>query len=202
MSTANLNLSRISSVPNGLERVPQGRDVYELGIRLGLITEGYRTPSPRPVFPSDFPDNPVQLGTMLATWTAEAGKLTEYVGVLSGLSKLTAMEERAARARARGRIRREQQQSLLALQDEANAAAQIDGKKAVVVRAKALTKSDLDDMSEEDPDVLEVLERAMLIELLLASAKAALDATKGLYVEAIYKKISLDQSLLRAQLIA
>lgn len=178
MAAEDLQLGRINTLTQALERIPQGRDAYELSRRLGLVTPEYAHPEERDRFPAKFSElSPDQLSDLNAYWLSESGRLTELVGSLAGHLKLLGLQEKAARAAARSRARANVEEG-----------------------ARKPTQSELNDLAEEDESVIDLIEKLAYIELLHAQVKATLDATRK-YLDGIDKEIILRTSQMKARLL-
>jgi hypothetical protein len=177
MAETDAPLSSITALRTALERLPNGIEAVRLMTRLGLWSaDAHRNPGERRQFPSKFSSlGPEELSDLSARIVSDAGRVLELCGLLLGIEAQLKMKGRAARAAARGRIRREWPEE-----------------------AKAPTKTELDDLAEEDPAVVAVEEQMALLALLLAQAIALREAYQ-LYKEGVSREITYRGAQMQAR---
>ena len=163
------NLDGIASLTGALDRLDQGRSAYDLAKRLGLVTPRHATADERKVFLDGRRFSELshdELSDEHSLWRSELGRLTELVGLLYGNRQILKAKAKSARARARGRIR--------ASLREANEKA---------------TATEINDRAEDDPEVISREEELVYLEMLIAQAEAAKEATVS-YLEGISREIT------------
>lgn len=172
------DLTGIAGLRAALARLPGGVEAVRLMGRLGLwTTAAHNNPGERQPFPTRYSNlGPDELSDLAARVTSEGGRLLELVGILNGLDTQLKIRGRAARAAARGRVRR-----------------------AWPADKKPPTKSELDDLAEEDPAVVQSDEHVALLAVLLSQAKAVAEANM-LYKEGISREITYRTSQMQARL--
>ena len=177
MSTAT-SQSSMRALQTALERVPGGAEALRLMRNLGLwSTEGHKNAGERRPFPRTFSNlGPEQLSDLSAHIAAEAGLIFELLGLLNGIEAQHKIRVKQARAAARSRAR-----------------AEWDGEK------KAPTKSEIDDIAEDDLTVIDVEEQSALIGMLIAQATAAKEATI-IHKEAVSREITYRGAQMKARL--
>lgn len=177
MASEDLNLTGIKSLQQALERTPSGAAAVELAKRLGIwSTRAHAAPGERPPFFAKLSDlEPPRLSNVFGAWTAEMGRITELCGAISAQDAALKIELKSAQARARSRIRRDYEQRGL----------------------KALTTAALADEADEDVTVIDLFERAMLLAILDAHAKAAKEATAQ-YMATISREIAFRDAQMKA----
>ena len=106
---------------------------------------------------------------------SDAGRVLELVGLLSGLEAKMKIKIRAAKAAARSRSRR-----------------------AWPAESKAPTKTELDDLADEDTAVITLDEQAGLLQLMLSQANAVREANQ-MYREAISREITYRSAQLQSR---
>ena len=145
--------------------------------RLGLWTsEAHRGAQTRPAFPREFSSlGPEQLSDLSARVISDAGRVIELNGLLLGLEAQLKVRVRAARASARARSRREWPED-----------------------AKAPTKTELDDLAEEDSAVVSVEEQLALLAQLRAQTEAVREANQ-LYKEGVSREITYRAAQLQSR---
>lgn len=136
--------------------------------RLGLwSTEAHKNPQTPKTFPRAFSQlSAEQLSDLNARIISEAGRIMELVGLLGGLEAQLKIKVKAVRASARSRIR-----------------------KGWDVDLKAPTKSEIDDLAEDDPSVIEIEEQMGLLQLLMSQSHATRDAHQ-MYREGVSREIT------------
>ena len=171
------NLSSLDSLRAALERIPNGTDAVRLMAKLGLwSSDAHRTVQARPSFPREFSTlSAEQLSDLSARVISDAGRVIELAGLLLGLELQIKVRVRAARASARARQRREWSTD-----------------------AKAPTKTELDDLAEEDPTVLGLEEQLALLAQLRAQADAVKEANQ-LFKEGVSREITYRAAQLNAR---
>jgi hypothetical protein len=171
------NLSSLDSLRATLERIPNGTDSVRLMAKLGLwSSDAHRGAQARPSFPKEFSSlSAQQLSDLSARVISDAGRVIELTGLLLGLEMQLKVRLRSARAAARARNRREWPEG-----------------------AKAPTKTELDDLAEEDPIVLSLEEQLALLTQLRAQADAVKEANQ-LYKEGVSREITYRAAQLQAR---
>lgn len=146
--------------------------------RLGLwSSDAHRNPPTRERFPQEFSKlGPQELSDLSARVVSDAGRVAELVGLLAGLEVRLKIRSRAARAAARSRLRREWPED-----------------------TKAPTKAELDDLSEEDPAVIELEEQLGLLQLMIAQASAVKEANQ-MFRESVSREIAYRSAQMQARL--
>jgi hypothetical protein len=179
VAAEDLQLDRITSLSKALDRVPQGKAAFELARRLGLVSTDHDFPEGREAFPTTLSEHSNdQISDLHAYWLSESGRILELVGQLQGQKKLVDLQMKSAVASARSRARRNWPDD-----------------------AKKPTQGELNDRAEEDTDVIDLLDKSAYIELLLAHAKAALDATNK-YLDGINREVILRTSQMKARILS
>jgi hypothetical protein len=168
-----LDLRNVRSLPQVLERTPNGTAVAELAGRLGLVGRSLSGSVDRKAFITNVAElSAPQLSNEQSYWTSEFGRIVELIGLLQGQEKYLVLQGKSVRASARARVRRE------------IAAEEGDSGK----KAKA-TVGEVNDRAEEDPAVRDLEEKAALVQILLATASAAKEAT-AMYLQSLSREIS------------
>jgi hypothetical protein len=172
------NLDDLTSTRRALARIPGGAEAVRLMGRLGLWTSAaHDRPGERKPFPTRYSTlGPDELSDLSARVTSEAGRVAELVGILTGLDAQLRIRGKAARAAARSRVRRGWPEDV-----------------------KAPTKTELDDLAEEDPAVMECDEHTALLAVIIASAKGAAEANQ-MYRESISREITLRTAQMNSRL--
>lgn len=168
----------VGALKGALERVPGGTEAVRLMAKLGLWTnDAHRAPAERKPFPTKFSQlGPNELSDLSARVISEAGRVMELSGILTGLEAQLKIKARAVRAAARSNARRNWPED-----------------------SKAPTKTELDDLAEEDPAVVEVDEQLALLGLLLAQVNAVREAN-SLYKEGVSREITYRAAQLNARM--
>lgn len=179
MASEDLNLNGLKSLQQALERTPTGAAAVLLARRMGIwTTNAHNNPKERPEFHADLSGlEHNQLSRALSLWTAEYGRIIEVNGILSGQDQALKIELKSAQASARSRVRRQREKDEL----------------------KPLSVSDLKDMADEDPAVVDLYERATLLVILIASASAAKEATAQ-YLASISREIAFRDVQMKAKI--
>ena len=164
-----LNLADLRSVHQVLERTPLGEGIAELAERIGLVTEQiHRSSVVRKKFQTNVSKlSAPQLSDEQSYWASEYGRIVELLGILQGQEKYLGLKSKAARAAARARLRRNAEEE----------------------PAAKTTSAQINDAAEEDPVVRELDERAAIVNILLASATAAKEATT-MYLQTLSREIT------------
>jgi hypothetical protein len=175
--TAATGLGSLESLRAALERIPNGTDAARLMAKLGLwSSDAHRRPGQRASFPTAFSSlGPDELSDLSARVVSDAGRVLELCGLLNGLEAQLKVKARSARAAARARARRDWPAD-----------------------QKAPTKSEIDDLAEEDPAVVAVDEQLGLLQLISAQASAVREANQ-LYKEGVSREITYRAAQLQAR---
>lgn len=178
MAGEDLNLTGVKTLNQALARTRNGVAAVELATRLGLWTETLHSRREgRREFPGKLSDlTPGELTDLYSTWTSELGRLMELCGAITGQEALLKIQLKSAIAAARGRIRRNNAEE-----------------------GKTLTQKGLEELVEEDPSVLDLVEQTGLLSLLGAHANAAREAT-GQYLNTISREISFRDAQMKARI--
>lgn len=171
------NLGSVTALREALERLPDGTEVVRMFAKLGLWTsELHRNSLERRALPSEFSKLSAQeLSDLSSRVVSDAGRVLELVGLLTGLDAKLRIKIRAAKAAARSRSRR-----------------------AWPEDAKAPTKTELDDLADEDTAVVTLEEQAGLLQVMLAQANAVREANQ-MYREAISREITYRSAQLQSR---
>jgi hypothetical protein len=177
MTTEDLNLSGIKNLAAALARTKNGTAAVDLVNRLGLWTQSaHERKNVRVEFPSKISEfTPSQLSDLYSTWTAEFGRVLELCGIVSGQEALLRIQLKAAQASTRARLRRN-----------------------VAPEAKQPATGTLNDMVDEDPSVLDLIEQHSLIVVLGSHLSATKEATSQ-YLASISREISFRDSQMKAR---
>ena len=172
------NIGSVTALRQALERIPEGAEVVRMFAKLGLWTsEAHRGASERKMFPTEFSKlGAPELSDLSARVVSEAGRVAELVGLLSGLEARVKLRSKSARASSRSRSRRDWPEE-----------------------QKAPTRSELDDLSEEDPAVVELEEQLGLLQLLSAQAQAVREANM-MYKDAVSREITYRAAQMQARI--
>lgn len=129
------------------------------------------------MFPTEFSKlGAPELSDLSARVVSEAGRVSELVGLLSGLEARVKLRSKAARAASRSRSRRDWPEE-----------------------QKAPTRQELDDLSEEDPAVVELEEQLGLLQLLSAQAQAVREANM-MYKDAVSREVTYRAAQMQARI--
>lgn len=177
MTTEDLNLSGIKNLSQVLSRTKNGAAAVDLMNNLGLWTQAaHDRKNVRGEFPQKISDlTPSQLSDLYSKWTADFGRIVELCGIISGQENLLRIQSKSAQAATRARIRR-----------------------GVTGEAKQPTSAALNDMVDEDPAVLDLLEQHSLVVVLSAHLVATKEATSQ-YLASISREISFRDSQMKAR---
>lgn len=177
MTTEDLNLSGIKNLAQVLTRTKNGTAAVELMNNLGLWTQNaHERKNVRAEFPSKISDlAPSQLSDLYSKWTADFGRIVELCGIITGQEALLRIQLKSAQAATRARMRR-----------------------GVPSETKHPTSAALNDMVDEDPTVLDLLEQHSLIVVLGAHLGATKEATSQ-YLASISREISFRDSQMKAR---
>lgn len=177
MTTEDLNLSGIKNLAQVLARTKNGAAAVELMNNLGLWTQSaHERKNIRAEFPSKISDfTPSQLSDLYSKWTADFGRIVELCGIIAGQEALLRIQLKSAQASTRARIRR-----------------------GIPSETKQPTSAVLNDMVDEDPSVLDLLEQHSLVVVLGAHLTATKEAT-GQYLASISREISFRDSQMKAR---
>lgn len=178
MASEDLNLTGVKSLNQALARTKNGVAAVELANRLGLWTESvHQKKNVRPEFPVALSElTPPQLTDLYSSWTAEYGRLIELCGAIKGQESLLGIQLRSATAAAKARLRRN-----------------------VAEGEKVPTGKAVDDMAEEDPAVLDLVEQTGLLAVLSAHANAAREATQQ-FLSTISREITFRDAQMKARI--
>lgn len=179
MAAEDLNIGGLKTLQDLVERTPSGKAAVSLAARLGLwTTRAHSGAIERPMFTSDLSTlTHDRLSRELGYWTSELGRILELNGFLVGQENALKIETRAAQARARARIRRDRETQDL----------------------KPLSVSDLKDSADDDPTVVDLLERGAVLAIVMASTQAAKDATVQ-YIASVSREIAFRDSQIRGKM--
>lgn len=180
----------VKTVASGLNHLANGRDLVELAQRSGMWTTELQSQNwERPRFPRNLGNlGPIELSDNFALWTSEFGRLAELLGHLNAHHDSLKVQAKAARAGARGRLRRKIIAEIEA-EEVAALAAESSGKKKVVKKPKTVTASAINDEAEEDPAV-ETADAALnSLETLISIVSSAKEATT-MYIQTISREMS------------
>lgn len=177
MESETLNLHKVKSLQQALERTPTGEAAVEIAKALGIwTTASHATPKERRPFKVDLADaTPSKLTELMAAWSGEFGRIIELCGVLNGQEAALKIEMKIAQAKARSRIRKERSDN----------------------EEKPLTVSEIKDLADEDPSVVELYQRELFLVMIAASAQAAKEATQQ-YLNTISREIAYRDAQMRA----
>lgn len=178
VASEDLNLTGVKSLNQALGRTKNGVAAVELANRLGLWTETvHQKRNTRPEFPAALSElTPAQLTDLYSSWTAEFGRLIELCGAIKGQEALLNIQLRSATAAAKARLRRN-----------------------VAEGEKAPTGKAVDDMAEEDPAVIDLMEQTGLLAVLSAHANAAREATQQ-FLSTISREITFRDAQMKARI--
>ena len=173
--TDDLNLSGIKSLDEALKRTKTGLQSVSLADKLGLWTqEVHKNTTRRVAFPSKLSElEPSSLSDLYSYWTHEFGRLSELCGIINGQEQLLKIQLKSTMARTRAKIRRNSEDS-------------------------KLSQSQLNDLAEEDPAVLDIVEQQEIIAIMYAQAIAAKEVTLQ-YLNTISREISFRDSQMKAR---
>lgn len=174
-----LNVDKIKSLSDALERTANGKAAVELARKLGIWTAtAHAAPSERPRFRHDLSEIAhSQLSDILGAWSAELGRITELHGAFVGQENALKIEMKAAQARARSRIRRQRETDNL----------------------KPLSLADLKDEADEQTDVIDLYDRASILAIVMASTAASKEATQQ-YVATISREIAFRDAQIKGRI--
>lgn len=178
-ANSNYQLERLRSLPQALERLPEGRQALELAARLGLWTAAHEQPGDRRATVDSFSDlSHDELSDEHAYWLSELHRLTECVGMLRSVRKTLALQIKQVRAGAATRVRRQR-------------------------REEGLPKPSQQEVSDEvelDEEVARVEEAMALLDMLSAQAEAAKEASDTTRA-GISREYTLRGDLLQARVL-
>lgn len=174
-SADDLNLSGIKSLDEALKRTKTGTQSVTLAVKLGLWTqEAHKNTARRNPFPSKLSElEPSSLSDLYSYWTHEFGRISELCGIINGQDQLLKIQLKSVMARTRAKIRRNSEEN-------------------------KLTQSQLNDLAEEDPSVLDIVEQQEIIAIMHAQAVAAKEVTLQ-YLNTISREISFRDSQMKAR---
>lgn len=180
----------VKTIASGLSHLANGRDLVDLAKRSGMWTTELQSQEwERPRFPKELGRlGPVELSDNFALWTSEFGRLAELLGHLNAHHDSLKVQAKAARAAARGRLRRK---ILAEIEEEESAtlAAEVAGKKKAVKKPKTITASAINDEAEEDPAVGNADAALNSLETLISIASSAKEATT-MYIQTLSREMS------------
>lgn len=188
----NLSLSGMRSLPGMLEKLPHGIDARNLAAKLGVWTPGLHPTAAaeqRPLTPAKWSEmSDATLSDWNGYWNSEVHRTTELLGLIDGQKDMLTLQSKATRAAARSRVRREQERK------EEEAARNADAPKA-----PKLTATQVNDLSEEDPAVIEIDQQLAMLAVIVASVKAykeaAVTMTAGLSREISFRQAQMSSQL-------
>lgn len=171
-----LNTKKEGILAEVLTKLPTGKESLETSTRMGIWTADYHNKENNR---KRFPENVSSLGAnqlsdQLAYWTSEFGRITELVGMLNGQREILKLKLKSAKARSRSKVREERKE-------------------------EKLTSTALNDMAEEDSSVIAVEDGMGTLEVLLAQASAAKEATAQ-YLASISREISYRDAQMKAKI--
>ena len=171
------NEKDFSSFTDILKKSELDSSFVELASRFGLWTDDiHNNPTRRPVFPRKLSDlTPSQLTDLYSVWTYEYGRIVEFCGAIDGQEGLLKVKIKSAQAACRSKVRRD------------------NGS------VTKLTQSVLNDLSEEDPSVIELTEKQSFLIVLSAQAKAAKEATEQ-YLTTLSREIAFRDAQMKAKI--
>ena len=188
-TAADLNLNDIRSLTEALARIPNGKEAAALAERLHVWTSPvHREHAPLASFVLTFSNlTPEGLSDLNARTVAEASRAFELVGLLSGLESHLKMTAKSTRGRSRARL----------LREAAAPKASTDGEAPKAEKVKAPTGTELADLVEEDPIVIEIDHLLSYIQIILSAAGAYKEALL-MQKEAISREITYRCALINA----
>lgn len=159
-----------------LSNLPNGTAVSQAMRALGLwTTDSHAKPGSRRRFRSDLATmHGAELANEQAYWASELGRISELLGLLRGQKIQANLGLKLALAKARCAIREEHAAIVVP-----------EGKKAPA----KITVGELNDRAEENPDVMDERQALTTVEMYLASAEAAHEATL-LYLQTLSREIT------------
>ena len=176
MNSDDLNLSGIKTLDEALKRTKNGLGSVSVASKLGLWTyTAHQNVKQRTEFPFKLSDlAPSELSDLYSYWTHEFGRITEICGIVGGQDQLLKIQLKSVLARTRAKIRRNS----------------VDTK---------ITQSQLNDMAEEDPSVLDIIEQQGILVVIGSQAGAAKEVTLQ-YLNTISREISFRDSQMKAKI--
>lgn len=172
------DLSNITTLKAALSRVPNGAEAVRLMQRLGLwTTAAHAEPGERKPFPKNISKlGPDEISDLQSLVVSDAGRVYELIGILNGLDAQLKIRGKQVRAAARSRVRADWPEG-----------------------TKAPTKSEVDDLAEEDPAVIEHEEQVSVLALLMAHVNATRESMV-MYKEAVSREITWRGTQMQARL--
>lgn len=170
MAINNLDISKVRNLKTVLSKTPNGSDASELMRKLGLWTyASHMRDHERPEFLKNLGTaDDLSISTQLGIWTSEYGRITELHGAFVGQKEQVKLQLKGATAEARVRIRRKNREG---------------------ENPKSMAAAELNDLVESDPQVMEILDKLAILELILAQTAATKEATAQ-YIATISREIS------------
>lgn len=186
MTTGTMNLGDLKNLSAVLARTPNGAEVSALAERLGLLTAGSlgRVRERRRFIVNVSELDAAALSNEQAYWAGEFGRIVELVGLLQGQEKYLALRAKQVRSQARGRVRRLNENVEVEEGGDETTATKKSGAKVV-----KMTATQVNDLAENDPAVMDVENQSSLVVVLAASALAAKEAT-AMYLSTLSREIS------------
>lgn len=170
------------NIGSALTKLNNGEVLIELAKKSGLWTsEVHNQVWERPRFKQNLGDLvPAALSNEFALWTSEFGRLCELLGHLTAHRDTLKISAKTARATARSRIRKD----ATALPQDADTAPK---------PVKPKTASEINDLAEEDPGVLDSDKALNIIEMLISIVAASKEATQ-MYLSTISRELAFRET--------
>ena len=169
-----------------LANLPNGTAVAQAMRALGLWTgDSHSKPGSRKPFRRDLATmHGPELADEQAYWVSELGRISELLGLLRGQKVQANLSLKVALAKARCAIR------------EQHAAIVVpEGQKPPA----KLTAAEINDRAEENPDVMDERQALTTVEVFMASAEAANEATL-MYLQTLRREITRRGDEMRARM--
>lgn len=179
MAAEDINLSGIKNLNTALARMRNGTAAAEMATSLGLWTAArHQGKQSRAEFKAKLStQTPSEISDLYGEWTAEFGRIVEICGLINGQEALIKIGLKSAQASVRSRLRRV----------------------AIEAKEKSPTAGSLNDLVDEDPTVMDLIEQMGLLAVLSAHASAAKEATAQ-YLATISREISFRDAQLKAKI--
>ena len=178
MSAEDLDLSGVKSINQLFARTKNGSAAIELATKLGIWTSSvHLSPTERPAFVKELSGlTPAQLSDAYGRWTAEFGRILELSGAIAGQEAILKIQIKSALASVRSRIRKE-----------------------APATAKPYTATQLADLADEDPAIIDLYEQSALLAVTSAHISASKEATAQ-YIASLSREIAWRDAQIKGKL--
>lgn len=185
--------SGITNLNDVISALPDGKSFETLCRNMGIWSAAlHRHTGERAAFPSNLATlTPEDISNELGTWTSEFGRLAELLGALSAHRERLRIGLKSATARARSNARKAAAEAGVVEGEDTGARS--------ALKPKNITAGELSDLAEEDPTVIEVNDKLVVVEMMYIQIGAVKEATAQ-YLASISREIAYRDAQMKARI--